>query len=166
MATRYSTLHTLSQRIGATRPGTWLFSRLLPRADPVVLRLTRGRKTLSSLLAGFPEVLVTTRGAKSGQPRSTLLLCIRDQADPNVFALVASSFGQLHNPAWYYNLKACPRATCSFPGQVPRDYAAHEATGGEYEKFWRLAADTYVGFPLYKQRAAGRHIPIMVMVPA
>ncbi len=156
----------MSQRIGATRPGTWLFSRILPRADPMFLELTRGRATLSSILAGFPEVLVTTRGARSGQPRSIMLLCIRDEADPNVFALIASNWGRPHNPAWYYNLKAYPRATCSIPGQPAREYAAHEANGGEYDEFRKLAARTYLGFPLYWARAAGRHIPIIVMTPA
>jgi deazaflavin-dependent oxidoreductase (nitroreductase family) len=98
--------------------------------------------------------MVTTVGAKSGLPRTLPLMRIRDGADPRTFALVASNWGQRHNPAWYHNLKACPHARCSFGGQT-----------GEYEKFWQRAVDAYIGYPLYQQRAGGRHIPIMVMSP-
>lgn len=140
-----------------------MFSRLLPRVDPLVLKLTRGHKTLSSVLAGFPEVAVTTIGAKSGKPRQRVLVYIRDPDNPHVFALVASNFGAPHNPAWYYNLKANPRATCTLGGETA-EYIAHEARGDEYAKFWRRAAETYGGYSLYQERCGPRHIPILVMV--
>ncbi len=41
----------------------------------------------------------------------------------------------------------------------------HEARAEEYERVWRYAADTYLGYPLYKKRVGGRSIPIMVMTP-
>jgi deazaflavin-dependent oxidoreductase (nitroreductase family) len=78
------------------------------------------------------------------------------------FAIVASNFGQRHNPAWYYNLKANPRVSCTLGGAVA-SYHAHEAQGEEYDRFWRLALETYIGFPGYRERAGERHIPIMVL---
>jgi deazaflavin-dependent oxidoreductase (nitroreductase family) len=119
---------------------------------------------MTSLLAGLPVVLVTTTGAKTGRPRTLPLLCIRDESDPNTFALIASNWGQRRNPAWYYNLKTNPRATCTIEGRTG-EYIAHEATGEEYERFWRYAENIYIGYPRYKQRAGRRHIPIMVMTP-
>jgi len=133
--------------------------------DRAVFALTRGRTNLSILLAGFPEVIVTTIGAKSGQPRTLPLVYIQDDAAPRAFALIASNFGQRHNPAWYYNLIAHPTATCTIDGQTG-EYSAREATGAEYNKFWQAAVDTYFGYALYKQRASHRHIPIMIMTPA
>ena len=162
---QYSAFQFLNQKFGSTRVGSWLYARTLHHLDRAFLKLTRVRTPLSSVLAGLPEVMVTTVGAKTGRSRTLPLVYIRDEADPNTFAVVASNFGQHHNPAWYYNLKASPRARCSFGGQTG-EYVAHEATGEEYEKFWRRAADTYIGYPLYQQRAGGRHIPIMVMSPA
>lgn len=46
-----------------------------------------------------------------------------------------------------------------------RELVDMEAAGEEYERFWQYAENTYIGFPLYKQRAGPRHIPIMVMTP-
>ncbi len=130
----------------------------------MVLAITRGRTNLSMLLAGFPEVMVTTIGAKSGLPRTLPLVYIRDNTDPRRFALIASNFGQHHNPAWYYNLKTHSTVTCTLDGQTS-EYIAHEADGEEYAKFWQAAVDTYFGYALYKQRANHRHIPIMILSP-
>lgn len=130
--------------------------------DRTLLKLTIKRTTLTSVLSGLPVVVVTTVGAKSGVARTVPLACIRDERDPNSFALVASNWGQDHHPAWYFNLRACPRATCLISGRTG-EYVAHEATGEEYERFWQRATDAYIGFPAYRQRAGNRHIPIMVM---
>ncbi len=159
---RRSAFHAINQKIASSRPGAWSFARTLHHIDPLVLRLTGGRSTLTSLLAGAPVVMVTTTGAKSGLPRTVPLLCIRDRSDPDRFALVASNWGQRHYPAWYFNLKANPRATCALAGHVAT-YGAREASGEEYERFWQRATEAYLGYPLYKQRASHRRIPIMVM---
>lgn len=160
----YSPFHALIQRIASTQLVASLFSRFLHYIDRPLLRLTHNRMSLTSLLAGVPVITLTTIGAKSGEPRTVPLVCILDEHEPDTFALVASNWGQRHHPAWYHNLKACPRATCSIFGRTA-EYEAHEATGQEYEKFWQGAMATYIGFPLYKQRASNRHIPIMVMRP-
>ncbi len=162
--TKYAPFFTLMQRLAASRPGAWFYARTLHHLDKLILKLSGGRVTLTSLVAGLPVVMVTTTGAKSGRRRILPLLCIRDQHDPTTFALIASNWGQRHHPAWYFNLKASPRATCAIAGQVGT-YVAHEAGGEEYERFWRYAAETYLGYPLYKQRVGGRSIPILVMTP-
>jgi len=160
---RYSLLNSIIQKISSTGPGSWFFSRTLHHLDWIVLKLSQGRTTLTSILAGVPTIVLTTIGAKSGLPRTLPLVCIPDNQDPSVFALIASNFGQQHNPAWYFNLKANPRATCSIDGQVGT-YIAHEASGEEYEKFWKSATEIYFGYSLYKQRAENRKIPILVLM--
>jgi len=119
---------------------------------------------MTGTLAGLPVVILTTTGAKSRLPRTLPLLCIRDERNATTFALVASNWGQSRYPAWYFNLKAHPRAIGSIRGQA-ETYLAHEASGEEYERFWQYAANTYVGYPLYKQRVGERRIPIMIMTP-
>ena len=161
---RYSLIQSFAQKIASSRPGAWYFSRTLHHFDRAFLKLTGRRMSLTTVLTGLPVVTVTTVGVRSGLPRTLPLACIRDERDPNSFALVASNWGQDHNPAWYYNLKARPHAKCSLGGQTG-EYVAHEATGEEYRKFWRSAADAYIGYPLYQQRADKRHIPIMVLSP-
>ncbi len=157
-------VNRLIAQVAASRPGSWIFARILHHMDPIVFRLTHGRHTLTSALAGLPVIMLTTTGRKSGQPRTTPLLGIRDPDHPGTLAVIASNWGQARNPGWYYNLKAHPQAEVTIAGQ-PHAYRAHEAEGEEYERFWRLAEATYPGFPRYKERAAGRHIPIMVLEP-
>jgi len=152
------------QRLAASPPGACFYARTLHHLDKIVLKLSGGHMTLTSLVARLPVVMVTTIGAKSGKPRTSPLLCIRDKSDPTTFALIASNWGQRHYPAWYFNLKANPHATCSIASQAG-SYVAREAVGEEYERLWRYAAETYLGYPLYQQRAGGRRIPILVMTP-
>lgn len=151
-------IHTIaSSRIGAK-----CFSPLQHHLDRGFLKLTGGRRTLTSIVSGLPVVMLTTTGARSGKSRTVPLLCIQRGNSADQFAIIASNWGQKHHPAWYHNLKADPRARCSF-GKWTGQYSAHEATGEEYRAFWQCAMDTYPGFPLYQKRAGDRHIPIFVM---
>ncbi|HSQ26592.1 MAG TPA: nitroreductase/quinone reductase family protein [Anaerolineales bacterium] len=159
---KYSWIHSLVQKVAASKTGAWISSHILHHVDRIVFRLSGHRATFSSLIAGVPVVMLTSKGAKSGLLRTVPLLCIRDENDPASFALIATNWGQKSYPAWYYNLKANPEAVCSIAGKA-RGYLAHEAQGEEYERFWQYASNIYFGYPLYKQRIAGRSIPIMVM---
>lgn len=154
-------LNTYMQKLASSRPGSWYFARTLHHFDRLFLKLT-GRLSLTGILMGLPVVFVTSVGAKSGLPRTLPLLAITDGSDPDTLAVVASNYGQQHYPAWYFNLKANPQATCSINGRSGK-YTAHEAIGEEYDHFWRCAIDTYIGYPVYRQRAAARRIPIMVL---
>jgi len=164
IARKHNPFQTIVLRIAATSPAAWLLARTLPQVDNFCMRLSGERVNITSLLTGIPLAHVTTTGAKSGLPRSVPLLCIRDEGNPGTFALIATNFGQEHYPAWYFNLKVHPHATCSI-GRDTRQYLAHEATGEEYARFWRFAAGVYFGYALYKQRIHGRDVPIMVMTP-
>jgi deazaflavin-dependent oxidoreductase (nitroreductase family) len=155
----------LVKRAAASPPAGWLLARMLPRLDRATLTLTGGRRSLTSMATGLPVVLVTTTGARSGRRLTVPLLAVRDPQDPAAFALVASNWGRPRHPAWYHNLRAHPRATVARSGR-PADYEAHEAAGEAYERYWRLAAEAYPGYRLYRQRAGGRRIPIIIMIPA
>ena len=52
--------------------------------------------------------MLTTKGAKSGEPRTVAVYGI---PHPDGLALIASNFGGAKHPAWYHNLKANPEAT-------------------------------------------------------
>lgn len=163
--THPSPLQRLVQAIAASRPGAWFFARTLHHFDKWLLALSGRRVTVTSLLAGLPLVMVTTIGAKSGQPRTTPLICIQDPQAPDTFALIATNWGQARYPGWYHNLKARPEATCRFGGRAAR-YRAREAAGAEYDRFWGYAVAAYSGYRLYQQRITGRHIPIILMTLA
>jgi len=149
------------RRFAASGPGSWLFARLLHRIDRPVHRLTNGRHTFSSLLSGLPVVMLTTTGARSGEPRTTPLLGIPVDDD---LAVIASNFGQYDHPAWYYNLRAHPEAEVVVGG-VRRAVRAVEAPDEQRTRIWEQALRVYPGFGQYERRAANRRISVFVLQP-
>ena len=142
------------------RPVSAFFARKIHRIDGMLLKLTRGKYTVSEM-AGWPIVQITTIGAKTGQPHTLPLVAV---FDGEKIVLIASSFGRQHNPGWYYNLKAFPECDIQFKGRS-RKYMARETAGAEREKYWQLAVSYYKGYDLYAIRAAHRQIPVMVLEP-
>jgi deazaflavin-dependent oxidoreductase (nitroreductase family) len=115
----------LVRRTAATRPMTWLYTRVQQPMDELVHRLTRGRTTVSSWLSGLPVVMLTTTGAKSGRQQTVPVL---GMPDADGFVLIASNYGRAHHPGWYHNLRANPRGAVMMDGVV-RDIEAREMFG-------------------------------------
>ena len=158
----YSPFQILVQKFASTRPGAWFFARTAHHLDKLFLRLSGGRTTLVQIVSGLPALMITTTGAKSGSPRTVPLVYIRDVENTGQFAIIASNLGQHQLPAWYYNLKAHPRATGIIDRQV-ETYITHEANDEEYARFWQVATEIYPGYQLYQKRVGKRRIPIMVL---
>ncbi|CAG0961761.1 Deazaflavin-dependent nitroreductase [Anaerolineales bacterium] len=143
------------------RPVTAIITPLLHRVDGLFWKISGGRLFFSSKLVGIPAFRITSVGAKSKQPRTLVLYGFSENEK---IALIASNFGQAHNPSWYYNLKANPRCQVQWKG-ASLEYIAREAGGQEREKYWNLAVSYYKGYELYQIRAARRCIPVMILEP-
>lgn len=128
------------------------------RAHIWVYRRTNGR--LGSRLLWFPAALVTTTGRKSGQPRTTPTLYLRD--GPRI-VLPASYGGRDRHPAWYLNLKADPKVRVQVRDDVI-DMTARDATEDERRLYWRKLTRIYPPYKGY-QDAADRRIPLVVCEP-
>lgn len=153
------------QRVAGSRRGAAFFHAIrIDAQDRLVHRLTGGRATVTGPFAGFPTVFVTTTGARSGRAHTVPLIAVTDGTKPGAVALIASNFGQSHDPDWCRNLRASPEATVLGP-DGSRRYAALEVAGEDYERWFALGARLYVGYPPYRSRA-GRHIPIFELRPA
>jgi deazaflavin-dependent oxidoreductase (nitroreductase family) len=129
--------------------------------DALIFKLTKGRYSLTEILGGISIIQLTTNGAKTGEARTVPLVSLFDEGK---IVLIASNFGQKHNPGWYYNLKAHPRCMVQVNGRTA-EYAARQAEGEEREKYWQMAVLYYKGYELYAIRAAHRQIPVMVLEP-
>ena len=145
-------------RVVASPPVTWLYLNVFPYIDRLLLRLTRGR---ISVTPGQPMGLLTSIGAKSGQRRATPLLYT---VDGDTIILVASNGGQPRHPAWYYNLLANSEVTFLHRGRE-QTYIAREVTGDERAALWRKAAARYPGYNVYQHRAGQRQIPVFLLTP-
>ena len=149
------------RRLAASGPGAWLFARVLHRIDRPVYRLTRGRHTFANLLSGIPVVLLTTTGARTGRPRTVPVLGL-PTADG--LAVIASNFGQQHQPGWYYNLRANPEGSVTVDGQS-RQVRAVEAEGDVRRRIWEEGLRVYPGWAQYERRASHRRIAVFVLEP-
>jgi deazaflavin-dependent oxidoreductase (nitroreductase family) len=110
-------------------------------------------------MTGLPVVWLTTRGAKSGKYRTLPLVGIPEDTG---LILVASSFGKERHPGWYYNVRANPGVVLSFNGSTFR-CIAREVEQPEYAILWSKAVSMYPGYAGYKERAAGRQIPLFYL---
>jgi deazaflavin-dependent oxidoreductase (nitroreductase family) len=150
----------LIHRFVMLRPVTAFFADRIHLVDMFILKLTGGKYTISEF-SGWNIIQLTTTGAKTGRIRTSPLVGLIDHEK---IAIVGSSFGRAHTPGWYYNLKAHPQCNVKFKGRS-REYIARETGGEEYEQYWQLAISQYAGYEKYKERAAHRHIPVMVLEP-
>jgi deazaflavin-dependent oxidoreductase (nitroreductase family) len=103
-------------------------------------------------------LLLITKGAKSGKPRS-VALTYSEIAGRMI--LVGSKAGAPTDPAWVVNLRADPNATIYVRG---RKYAVTTriAAGQERAMLWGILAEkvpTYAGF----QQQISREIPLVII---
>jgi deazaflavin-dependent oxidoreductase (nitroreductase family) len=112
------------------------------------------------LYMGFPALLLTTRGRKSGKLRRTPLIYGRDG---DRYLLVASNAASSRHPAWYLNVVAHPEVTV----QVKADTftaEARTATGDEKRLFWPRMAAIFPQYDVY-QSQTDREIPVVILTP-
>ena len=107
-------IQRLLRRFAASGPGSWLFARILHHIDRPVYRLTGGRHTFAALVSGLPVVMLTTTGARSGLQRTVPVLGLPTS---DGIAVIASNYGQAHDPAWCHNLRADPAGEIAVDGE-------------------------------------------------
>lgn len=148
-----STLGRAVVRMAASPRFAKLAPSVVPRLDRLVHRLTRGRTTLSAGMV--PTVVLTTRGSRSGQPRTVPLACL---PDGDSLYVVGSNFGRERHPAWSTNLIATPRARASFGGDE-YEVAAHLLSPEEKAVTWPRLLETWPAYDVYVERS-GRDLRV------
>ncbi|HUK67870.1 MAG TPA: nitroreductase/quinone reductase family protein [Streptosporangiaceae bacterium] len=148
------------RRMAGWEPVSRLFARTLPATDRFVSRITGRNITFTGLVSGLQVLLLTTTGATTGAQRTQpVLYLLRKGGD---FVVIATNWGQEHNPSWYYNLRANPRATVTILGST-YDVIAHEVTGPERDLCWQQGCRMYPAWNDYKARAPHREFPVMIL---
>ena len=113
-------------------------------------------------LEGRPVVILTHTGAKTGGIRKIPVIRI---PDGDAYVAVASAAGASTHPAWYFNLIAHPRVHVQDHAEH-HDMIAREVHGAEKQRLWTVAEAYWPHFPEYREKAAGREIPILLLEPA
>ncbi len=107
---------------------------------------------------GATVLILTTKGRRTGQQRSTPLIYGRDGDN---YVIVASKGGADEHPGWYLNLVADPDVEVQvladrFPAR------AHTATPEDKPRLWQAAVARWPAYADY-QRRTEREIPVVVL---
>lgn len=140
-------------------PMSWIRPRVLLRIDREVFRLSGGRTTLSAWISGLPIVMLTTTGARTGQPRTLPVLGLPDGDN---LAVIASNFGRPSHPSWYYNLLAHPHVLVTWHGAGVQ-MQARELKGEERQLWMDRGLEAYPWWEQYHRRAAPRQVPVIML---
>jgi len=107
---------------------------------------------------GSKTLLLTTKGRKTGEPRTTPLIY---EEDDGKYVIVASKGGAPEHPGWYRNLAKDPQVELQVKDDV-FPARARTATGEERERLWKLAAKQWPDYDQYQTRTE-REIPVVVL---
>lgn len=139
---------------GEYEPGT--YERARDQAD---LYESSGG-TEGTTIYGYPCVLLTTRGRRSGKLRRSPL--IRVERDGLLLA-VASMGGAPKHPMWYLNVLADPEVMVR-DGRDVFDARARPLEGDEREDWWNHAVATFPNYAEYQTKTE-RQIPAVLLEP-
>src|SRR3984893_12437396 len=131
---------------------------LLTRIPVALQRLSGGRLKMH----GQPLLLLTTVGARTGQPRTSMVSQFPESDGSTL--IVASFGGAAKHPAWYFNLAKHPdRVFIDRNGRRIRVQAI-SLSGEERDAAWQQIVRIAPGFAAY-QRKTDRAIPVVRVGP-
>jgi len=110
---------------------------------------------------GADLLLLTTTGAKSGQPRVSPLAYFRIDGK---LLIIGSFAGSDVNPAWVHNLRANPAARVEI-GNDSSDVTARELPSDERDELFAQITAAAPGFAEYQAKTT-RVIPVFELQPA
>ncbi|WP_200904446.1 nitroreductase family deazaflavin-dependent oxidoreductase [Streptomyces yangpuensis] len=138
----------LMQKVSSTMLFAKIAPHFIPAMDKAVHRLTRGKVLLSARM--LPGVILTAKGARTGEPRTTPLACMPEDGGRS-WILIGSNFGRPGHPAWTGNLLKHPEADVSWQG---KDIAvrARLLAGEERAEVWRAVLGFWPPYATYQAR--------------
>ncbi len=139
--------------------GYVLTSRTFTRGHRWVYRRTGGRGVLARAL-GVDMILVTSRGRRTGAPRTVPLGAIRHG---DAWVVIGSNSGKPSEPAWAANLRADGAVVVEHRAQR-RPFIAHEADDIEAAVLWPMVTAAYPGYGIYRERTT-RPVALFVLEP-
>jgi deazaflavin-dependent oxidoreductase (nitroreductase family) len=102
-------------------------------------------------------LLLTTTGARSGNPHTAPMMFHRDG---DRLLVIASFAGAPEHPAWYTNLVADPHVTVEIDETYPA--RATPASAEERQRLWAVLTESYP-FLADHQKKTDRVIPVVVL---
>jgi F420H(2)-dependent quinone reductase len=109
---------------------------------------------------GYPVVVITSKGARSGNLRKNPVMRVERDGK---YVAIASKGGAPDQPEWYYNFLANPQVDLQ-DGPVKRTYRARMLEGDERADWWQYSVDTWPTYASYQEKT-DRQIPVFLLEP-
>ena len=110
---------------------------------------------------GFPVIIVTNQGNKTGAIRKTPLMRVKDGSN---FVLVGSRGGAPKNPVWVYNLRNDANVEIRDETEVFTMRVREVDDPQERARVWDLAVAAFPNYQEYQERTS-RTIPVFIAEP-
>ena len=142
-------LTALLRRLGRTKGFAVVYRNVGPVVDPQIAKIRDG--AVLAKVYGFRALTLHTIGAKSGEPRVSPLLYIRDGDD---VVLIGTNFGQPKHPGWTANLIAHPEAEVQI-GPQRLKVTAELVDDATWQRLFPRFVEMYPGYQDYIGRREG-----------
>jgi deazaflavin-dependent oxidoreductase (nitroreductase family) len=109
---------------------------------------------------GTRILVIETKGRRSGEPRRTTIMYVRDG---DHFVVTPANGGVDRTPNWWLNLRETSQGAVIVDGER-RPVRAEEATGTERERLWKLLLESGPAIADYQSFTA-RRFPVVVLKP-
>jgi deazaflavin-dependent oxidoreductase (nitroreductase family) len=119
-----------------------------------------GGRVTSGFLAGHPLLIMTSQGAKSGEPRRAILTYSKDGGD---YIVAGTAGGSPTTPAWVHNVESDPRVTIEVDNRTGEATAALVGPD-ERDRLWQAHVAALPHFAEYPEKS-GRVIPVIRITP-
>ena len=123
------------------------------------MRANGGRVT-SGPLAGHPLLVMTSRGARTGEPRRSILTWSRDGED---YIVAGTASGSPKTPGWIYNVTTNPEVDLEVDGRRITA-TAQVVDESARERLWQHHVERLPWFADYPKQS-GRVIPVVRLTP-
>lgn len=133
--------------------------RLFWRIHRAILKVSKGR--LGQRMGPGKQLLLTTVGRKSGEPRPVALTYLEDGGR---WIVVASYAGEDRDPTWWLNLAAHPGAEVTIGGRTVPVIAREVEDPERGPLYQRFVDDIDKSYGEYQARTS-RRIPVVALQP-
>jgi deazaflavin-dependent oxidoreductase (nitroreductase family) len=149
---------------GTRIPGGKVLMKVFkPLMDRQVAQLRKTTSPEPPNRMGFPQVLLTTVGAKTGQERTHVLGGFAD--GPDAWLIVASLSGAPTHPAWFHNISKNPDQVWLQVGNRKFRAEVESLQGDARVKGLARVAAVSARYGEY-QKKTDREIPVLRLTPA
>lgn len=124
----------------------------------VIKEFRQNKGVVGGPFAGADVLLLTSTGARSGEPRLVPLVYSKDG---DRYVIIASKAGLPSNPDWYHNLVKNPEAVIEV-GEQRLEVRAQLESGAERQRLFDQQAERMPVFKDYEAKAP-REIPVFTL---